>query len=229
MKILAVVPARSGSKRLPGKNKLLLSGIPLIKWTLESARQVPEITDILISTDDPEIIQMCQGVDVLTPWLRPPELATNEAETIDVLLHAIDWYESEIGKLGGVMLLQPTSPFRKSETIRRAIEIFKNNGNSAVVSFSPLHGSVTWVYTQGDNGLLPVSYVNQKALDHTSVELIINGVIYIATPEQLRRDRSFITTSTSALVMDQSRETIDIDTPWDFELAQSLDRSNNST
>ena len=121
MKILAVVPARSGSKRLPGKNKLLLSGIPLIKWTLESARQVPEITDILISTDDPEIIQMCQGVDVLTPWLRPPELATNEAETIDVLLHAIDWYESEIGKLGGVMLLQPTSPFRKSETIRRAI------------------------------------------------------------------------------------------------------------
>ena len=70
MKILAVVPARSGSKRLPGKNKLLLSGIPLIKWTLESARQVPEITDILISTDDPEIIQMCQGVDVLTPWLR---------------------------------------------------------------------------------------------------------------------------------------------------------------
>ena len=120
LRLLAIVPARGGSKRLPRKNVLLLGGKPLIAWTIDAARDSGCFVDVLVSTDDAEIADRARAHGALVPWLRPPEFATDTARSIDVVLHALDWYERERGAVAGMMLLQPTSPFRTAGKIGRA-------------------------------------------------------------------------------------------------------------
>lgn len=91
MRILALIAARGGSKRLPGKNIRVLGGKPLIVWSIDAARGIPEICDILVSTDDPAIAAVCSEAGAYVPWLRPEGLATDTASSVDVALHALDW------------------------------------------------------------------------------------------------------------------------------------------
>ena len=97
-RLLAIVPARGGSKRLPRKNLLPMGGKPLIAWTLDAAVQSGCFVDVLVSTDDAEIAEAALSHGALVPWLRPAEFATDTARSIDVVLHALDWYEREIGR-----------------------------------------------------------------------------------------------------------------------------------
>ena len=112
MRILTVIAARGGSKRLPGKHIRVLGEKPLIIWSIDVAKDIPEICDILVSTDDTAIASVCTEAGILVPWLRPVELATDTANLVDVVLHALGWYETEKGAVDGILLLQPTSPFR---------------------------------------------------------------------------------------------------------------------
>ena len=102
MKILALIAARGGSKRLPGKNIRLLGGKPLIVWSIDVARDIPEICDILVSTDSPAISEICKDAGIVVPWLRPVKLATDKASSVDVALHALEWYEAEKGEIDGL-------------------------------------------------------------------------------------------------------------------------------
>ena len=110
MKILAVITARKNSKRLPNKNKIKLGKLPLFVWSIKAAKNIKEICDILVSTDDKEILKISKKLKVLTPWLRPKNLSTNKSKSVDVVLHALNWYENNFQKVDGVLLLQPTSP-----------------------------------------------------------------------------------------------------------------------
>ena len=112
MKILALVTARGGSVRLPGKNLRQLGGKPLINWSIEIAQDIPEICEILVSTDNESIADISREAGALVPWLRPQEVSTNEPSSVDVALHTLNWYEAEKGIVDGLLLLQPTSPFR---------------------------------------------------------------------------------------------------------------------
>ena len=127
MRILAFITARGGSKRLPGKNIRSLGGNPLIVWSIEVAKDISDICDILVSTDDSAIAETAKDAGALVPWLRPEELATDTAKSADVCLHGLEWYESEKGRVDGLLLLQPTSPFRTRETVLRGIELFRKN------------------------------------------------------------------------------------------------------
>ena len=133
MKILAVIPARSGSKRIPGKNIRLLGGIPLIEWTIKSIKDVSDICDILVSTDGQDIADIAVSLGALVPWLRPKKLATDISSSVDVAIHAIDWYEEKISLLDGILFLQPTTPFRNKKSIIKGLELFKNNPNSSII------------------------------------------------------------------------------------------------
>ena len=133
MRILVVITARGGSKRLPGKNIRILGEKPLIIWSIDVAKDIPEICDILVSTDDTAIASICTEAGALVPWLRPAELATDTANSIDVVLHALDWYETEKGAVDGILLLQPTSPFRTKKTVLRGIELFSKNEQQPVL------------------------------------------------------------------------------------------------
>src|SRR5438093_3043672 len=112
MRILALITARRGSKRLPAKNVRLLRGVPLITWSIDVVRNIPEICDILVSTDDAATAEIARRAGAAVPWLRPAALATDTASSVDVCLHSLDWYEQAHGAVDGLLLLQPTSPFR---------------------------------------------------------------------------------------------------------------------
>jgi CMP-N-acetylneuraminic acid synthetase len=224
MKLLALVPARGGSKRVPNKNIKELGGKPLISWTIGAAVGVPEIVDVLVSTDSLAIAQVAKASGALVPWLRPAELASDTATSMDVCIHAIDWYENEKGLVDGIILLQPTSPFRTTATIQRGIELFDKSPHRPVVSFSPATSHPMWCYQITDTGIKPFIAGSEKPTRSQDLPeaYMLNGALYIANSKYLRQHRSFIGDGTQPLVIDDGKESLDIDTEWDWKLAEYL-------
>ncbi len=223
MKILALIPARGGSKRLPGKNIRLLGGKPLIVWSIDAAKGIPEICDILVSTDDPVIAAICSDAGAYVPWLRPSELATDTASSVDVALHALDWYEAEKGAVDGLLLLQPTSPFRTKKTVARGIELFSNNAHQSVLGVSPTHAHPMWTLKIEGDYLVP--FMKEHGLQTRSQDLpsafVVNGSFYLTSPAELRACGSFVGAKTVPLLIESSQEALDIDTEWDWAVANA--------
>lgn len=224
MKVLALIPARGGSKRLPGKNLMPLGGKPLIAWSIDVVRDLSGVVDVLVSTDDPVIAQAADGMGALVPWLRPAELATDTASSVDVALHALDWYEAEYGVVDGLMLLQPTSPLRTRQTVESGIALFQTGQGRAVVGVAPAATHPMWALKLLDGGLQP--WVSQEALRTRSQDLpeayAITGAFYLLSPQVLRKERSFYPLGAQPLVQNGERESVDIDTEEDYVLAQAL-------
>lgn len=223
MRILALITARGGSKRLPGKNIRVLGDKPLIVWSIDVARDIPEICDILVSTDDTAIASVCSDAGALVPWLRPAELATDTASSVDVVLHALDWYEAEKGTVDGVLLLQPTSPFRSVDTIQRAVSMFvEHKGMHPVVSVSPASDHPCWCFRSADKELDP--FLGWDNISKRSQDLepawVLNGAIYLIGPSMLRKKHGFLFPGTLPITMLDPVEAIDIDTPHDWIRAE---------
>jgi CMP-N,N'-diacetyllegionaminic acid synthase len=222
MRILALITARGGSKRLLGKNIRLLGGKPLIVWSIAVAKNIPEICDILVSTDDPAIATICREAGAYVPWLRPAELATDTASTVDVALHALDWYVAENGVVDGILLLQPTSPFRTKATVQRGIELFDNYAHQPVLGVSPTHAHPMWTLKMAGDYLVP--YMKEHGLGTRSQDLppayVVNGSFYLITPADIRACHSFLGSKTIPLLIESPEEALDIDTEWDFKLAE---------
>lgn len=224
MKILALVPARGGSKRLPGKNIRLLGQKPLITWSIDIVKGIPEISHVLVSTDSPEIAQIARNAGALVPWLRPSELATDKSKSVDVAVHALDWYEFKYGTINGVLLLQPTSPFRSRETVLRGIRLFMDKKFHPIVGVSRSHTHPTWIFKIEKEYLSPFIVDCDISLpsQYLSPAYIINGSFYLVSPSQLRTKRSFITERTIPLIISSEREALDIDTQWDWRIAEYI-------
>jgi len=222
MRILALITARGGSKRLPGKNIRMLGGKPLIVWSIDVAKDIPEICDVLVSTDDPEIQMISTEAGASVPWLRPADLATDTAGSDDVALHAMEWYEREKGAIDALLLLQPTSPFRTNETVRKGIELFKRHDRQSVLGVSPVHDHPMWTFKLEGDYLVP--FIRDHGVRTRSQDLpsayVINGSFYLIAPAELRRRRSFWGPTTIPLIMESPQETLDIDTEWDFRMAE---------
>ena len=124
MRVLGIIPARGGSKGVPGKNKKMLGSKPLIAYTIEAAKESTLLTDIVISTDDPEIQTIGLEYDAEVPFLRPAHLASDTAKSIDVVLHALDFLKIKGRVYDAVCLLQPTAPFRETQSIDEAISTY---------------------------------------------------------------------------------------------------------
>jgi CMP-N,N'-diacetyllegionaminic acid synthase len=224
MRILALVVARGGSKRVPRKNIRPLGGSPLIEWSINIAKDVPEICDILVSTDDKEIAQVARNKGAMVPWLRPAELATDTASSVDVCLHALKWYEDENGNVDGLMLLQPTSPFRSRGTVLRGIETFCSHQCHAVIGVSKAESHPLWCFKIEGEALQP--FIESDGLRMRSQDLPlayeVNGAFYLISPEDLREQRSFYGRDAVPLVIDAPEESIDIDTDWDWKIAEAI-------
>ena len=222
MKILALITARGGSKRVPGKNIRSLAGKPLVVWSIHAAKDIPEICEILVSTDDPQIAGVCTQHGALVPWLRPAELATDTATSVDVALHALDWYESEKGVVDGLLLLQPTSPFRTKETVAKGIELFRANSLVPVVGVSLARSHPMWTFKQSGDQLEP--YLEEHGFGKRSQELpdafAANGCLYVISPQLLRLNKSFVGAEVQPVLVASMSESIDIDTEEDWEFAQ---------
>ena len=224
MKILALIPARGGSKRLPGKNIKLLGDLPLIAWTIHAVQKSACCSDIVVSTDDPTIERVSREFGATVPWLRPAHLSSDTASSVDVALHALDWYEAENGHVDGVLFLQPTSPFRTAETIALAVKMFSGVGGQApVVSVSPASSHPAWCFRLTETGLSP--FMGWGNLGGRSQDLepawVLNGAIYLISPERLRSERSFLTADIKPVLMPEKTEAIDIDDAHDWAMAES--------
>ena len=224
MRILALIAARGGSKRLPGKNIRQLGGKPLIIWSIDVAKNIPEICDILVSTDDPAIAAVCTEAGAYVPWLRPTELSTDTASPVEVALHALDCYKDEKGSVDGLLLLQPTSPFRTQATIRQGIELFCKHGQHSVLGVSPNHSHPMWTLKMEGDYLVP--FVQEHGLEVCSQDLppayVVNGSFYLISPTELRACHSFVGLKTIPLLIESPQEAIDIDTEWDFKMAEFI-------
>jgi CMP-N,N'-diacetyllegionaminic acid synthase len=222
--ILAIIPARGGSRRIPRKNIKILGDRPLISWSIDVAHANRDIADVLVSTDDEEIASVARASGALVPWLRPATLATDTASSVDVCLHAVDWYESCHGKVDGILLLQPTSPFRRLESIARGLALFREHGGSPVLAVAPAASHPLWCYRL--NGLKMQPYLGADGIALRSQDLppvySLTGALYLIRPDDLRQHRSFQTKDAIALVIDNPLECVDIDTEWDWQVADAL-------
>jgi CMP-N,N'-diacetyllegionaminic acid synthase len=215
VRILALITARGGSKRLAKKNILPLGGRPLIVWSIDVAKRIPEICDILVSTDDGAIAEVARSAGALVPWLRPAGLATDSASSVDVCVHALDWYEGE---------LQPTSPFRSRDTVLRGIELFRMHQYRPVVGVSPADSHPMWCFRLEGEAMRP--FIDGGGLHLRSQDLpaayVANGALYLIAPDDLRKRRSFYNDDVLALKIEPPEESIDIDTEWDWKLAETV-------
>ncbi len=219
IKILAVIPARSGSKRIPGKNKRLLGDKPLIAWSIETAKGLYDICDILVTTDDPDIAKISQNYGALVPWMRPKELSGDLASSVDVAIHALNWYENKSGPVDGLMLLQPTSPFRSKEKIIEGINDFKNNNLLPVIGVNEIKVGSKWVVSPSNNGIVKIKdKINNQDLDKPVY--VVNGSFYLITPDNLRKEKCFSGAGKfKTLIISSLKDSIDIDTEFDWKCA----------
>ncbi len=222
--ILAIIPARSGSKGLANKNIRLLFGKPLIVWTIEQAFASNHIDKIIISTDDEEIAEVSRKTGADVPFIRPKELATDETSSMDVVLHAIDWIEKFDKAYDLIILLQPTSPNRISEDIDNSIELIFHKNASSIVSVCKVDHHPHWSNTLPPDGCM-VNFVRTEIAYQNRQELSnfyrLNGAIYLAYCDYLKTQKSFFGDETYAYIMPGERS-IDIDCQIDFEFAEFL-------
>lgn len=222
MRILALITARAGSKRVPGKNTRPLAGTPLLAWSVATAQGIPDICDILVSTDDEGVAAIARAAGASVPWLRPMELSGDTATSVDVALHALDRYEADVGTVDGLLLLQPTSPFRSRETVVRGLATFKAGDRRPVVGMSPAQSHPLWCFRLEEGRLVP--FCGEGGMHLRSQELppafIVNGALYLISPQDLRERKSFYSDDMVPLLMENLREGIDIDTEWEWEMAE---------
>jgi len=219
-KILAVITARGGSKRLPDKNILDLAGKPLIAWTIDEAKKSKYIDKLIVSTDSIKIVKVSKKYGAEVPFIRPEHLANDKADSISVLKHAIDFYKDEFYY---IILLQPTSPLRKVEDIDSAIEILDDQ-TKAIVSVCETDHSPLWSNTLPKD-LSMKDFIREDVKNKRSQDLPVyyrlNGAIYISEIDYLIKMNGFIGGRTNAMIM-LNEKSIDIDKRIDFDFVEFL-------
>jgi N-acylneuraminate cytidylyltransferase len=217
-KILAVIPARGGSKGIPGKNIREVGGRPLLGWTVDAAKRSKYIDRLIVSSDSPEIIRVAKELGCDVPFVRPSELAQDETNGVAPILHAItmvDGYDL-------VILLQPTSPLRTSQDIDGCVEQCIKLNLNACVSVTEVEQSPFLMYfLDKQSNLKPVMNLEVPYARRQDMPTVysLNGAVYVADCKWLLKKKTFMTTETGAFVMPNERS-IDIDTELDLEMLQ---------
>lgn len=219
-RILAVIPARGGSKGVPGKNIKSLCGKPLIYYTLDAVKPFGTDIDICVSTDDIKIREVVERYGISVPFLRPEHLATDTASTADVLLHALQFYHEKGKDYDIILLLQPTSPFRQASHIGEALALFREDIDM-VVSVRESHAASV-ICCENTDGYLEIP-LNSKVLRRQDAPMYYeyNGAIYVINVRSFLETQSLVFSRRIKYLMDE-RASVDIDTQLDFEYAEFL-------
>jgi CMP-N,N'-diacetyllegionaminic acid synthase len=226
MNILAVIPARGGSKKLPRKNILPIAGEPLISYTIREGLKVQEITHLIVSTDDLEIAEVSRSYGALVPFIRPSALATDEAQSAPVLYHSLIEMES-LHRItyDAVMMLQPTSPLRREEHIRSAIKLLESNVCDSVVSVVSVGGNHPFRMKRmiGDRliNLIDQGYEDMRPRQHLPPVYIRNGAIYLTRRNIVAEQKQIVGRDCFGMKM-ESEDSINIDDRYDFLLAELM-------
>lgn len=218
-RVLAVIPARGGSKGVPRKNIRDLAGKPLLAWSIEAAKRSDHIDRVIVSSEDGEILDVAKAWGADVPFVRPELLARDETPGIDPILHALE----QLPDYEYVVLLQPTSPLRTAEDIDRCIEQMLRAEAPCCVTVTEPAKSPYWMYTLGaDNRIEPLIQAEQVARrQDLPPAYALNGAVYVAETEWLKRSKSFLAAGVVAHIMPGERS-LDIDTELDLYLAEAM-------
>lgn len=227
MSTLAIIPARGGSKRVPDKNLRPFLGTPLIAWTIRFARGIGLFDHIVVSTDSERIAAVArhEGIDV--PWLRPPELSSDTAGSVEMAIHAIEQEALARRRFKNIALLQPTSPVRKTERWREAFDRLEGDGASAAVGVVPAANHPFHTYALEDGARMKsfvggdTSRTRLRSQDLPPAYAIA-GNLYLIRIQTLVADKTFFPANTAGIVCDDPCETFDIDTIADWIAAEAL-------
>ncbi len=219
MKILIVIPARSGSVRLPNKNFRSLGGRPLIDWTLKFAKNLLCVSDILVSTDSTEIANHAKSTGALVPWLRPSNISASHSKSEEVVDHALNWYETEISEVDSVLLLQPTSPFRSIDLANSQIKMYLDEPDISIVGVSETTTSPVWEQVPGCRFLSRIQHGEQNPHSRTFNPC---GNFYLTPKNEFKEAHSFFGTKTIPFLVTKKEELVDIDTLDDFKEAERI-------
>jgi len=222
MKDLVLIPARGGSKGIPGKNVKPLNGRPLLYYTLDAACAVALPENICVSTDSDEIIRIVREYGLCVPFKRPDYLATDTASSYDVILHAIDFYEQSGINYDRVLLLQPTSPFRTETHIRDALSLYQP-GLDMVVSVKIARANPYFtLFEENSKGFLTRSKLGSFTCRQDCPAVYeYNGAIYVMNVQSLKNNPPGEFLKIRKYVM-SDEESIDIDTNLDWILAEAV-------
>jgi len=225
LNILAIIPARGGSKGLPGKNIKLLLGKPLLAYAVEEAKKSKYITKIVLSTDDAAIAQVGKKYGAEIPFLRPPELATDTSLAPDTYIYTIERLKKEQGYAPEiVVILQPTSPLRTKDDIDNAIDLYLARKADSIISVVEFEHPIERARILTEDGRLE-NYQEGKIIPKNRADYrkaySPNGAIYVLMPSLLVREKTYYFTNTYAYIMPKERS-IDIDTQVDFDIAEFL-------
>ena len=220
--MIAIIPARGGSKGLPGKNIRLMNGKPLIAYAVEEALKAKHIDRVIISTDDEEIARIAVQYGAELPFMRPAELASDTAMAVDNYIYTIGRIEKESGTpIETFVVLQPTSPLRIAEDIDGAIELFEKKDADSVISYCQEAHPVTWHKFLDDEGrFVDIFDSNIKNRQDNRISYYPNGAVYVFRTSMIR-ERKYYTNNSYAYVMPRTRS-VDIDFIEDFEYAEFL-------
>lgn len=227
-KILALIPARAGSKRIPNKNIKLLAGKPLIAYTIECAKKSKYINRIVVSTDSEDIASVARQYGAEVPFLRPKEISQENSTEMQFFEHALDWFsKNENYEPDLIVLLYPTSPFRKPESIDKAIEEMLKHPEADSLRSIKLCSEHPYKMWTIENGYLKPFVKSENSNIHTfSYQLfpkvyIQNASIYITKPSTIKNKKSPVGDIVVPFVMEEI-ESLDINTPLDFKFAEML-------
>lgn len=225
MNTLAIIPARGGSKRLPGKNIRPFRGTPLIAWSIRFARRCGRFDRLVVSTDAEEIAAVCaaEGVDV--PRLRPAHLATDTAPTIDVVLDVLDQEATQGRGYDLVALLQPTSPMRLASRWDAAYDLLGEAGHDAIVGVAPARTHPYHAFRLGQSGGLS-PFLDPSGLKLRGQDLppavAVAGNLYLVRVEALREHGTFFPSRSVGVLCDEPFESVDIDDELDWLVAETI-------
>ena len=215
-RVLGLIPARGGSRRLPGKNLADLHGRSLLQRAIDAALEARGIDRLIVSTDAPAIAEAARAGGAEVPFLRPAELATDEASSLDVVRHAMAWADQdEPDAFSHLVLLQPTSPLRTAGDIDLTLNLCRDRGCSTAVSVTPVSKANTLVIGR-DGALAPATAYGTP--------FVLNGAVYVLKWDHANIGGDFIVRGTAYHVMPESRS-VDVDTMEDLGRAAQILKS----
>jgi CMP-N,N'-diacetyllegionaminic acid synthase len=226
MKIIGLIPARGGSKRLPGKNIKTLAGKPLIAYTIEAALKARHLDKVIVSTDNEDIknISLSYGAEV--PFIRPEELSGDKVSDLPVMQHALGFLSDDRCKADAIVYLRPTSPFKTSGVIDEVVEKFWQTKAEVVRTISPVEGVFHpyWMFTRGEDGTVQPFIEGIEIRKYYQSQLLpkafrISGLVDLFSDKAIVRGNIFDNANTSSVIVEPAMA-IDIDTALDFSICE---------
>jgi len=225
-KILAIVPARGGSKGVARKNIRELGGKPLLEWTLNAALNSDFIDKVVVSTECCEIANVAINFGIDIPFMRPQHLSRDDTTVADVVEHVLTSLDEQYEE---VVLLQPTSPFRSSAHITDALRAYCKLDARSLVSVCQAEKSPYWMFTISEDRLLKPLLTNEKLVNRRQdlpAFYQLNGAIYVVNVSLFLKKKKFVYSDTVPYVMDHA-SSLDIDTLVDFQMAEAMLAAND--